>query len=130
MKIDFHHLGVACKSINSTLQSYKNLGYEEESEIYVDTLLGIKCQFIVMQDSPRLELCEALPGNKVLDPWLASGSPIYHLAFKIDGKWDAFQRMPDEKIVFPPTPALAFQGKNVWFTLRGNRQLVEYIENV
>jgi methylmalonyl-CoA/ethylmalonyl-CoA epimerase len=130
MKIEFHHLGVACKSISSVVDSYKNLGYTEETGIYVDTLLGIKCQFIVMEGSPRLELCEALPGNNVLEPWLASGSPIYHLAFKFGGKWDEFQRKSDEKIVFLPTPALAFAGKNVWFTLRGNRQLVEYIENV
>ena len=129
MKLTFHHLGVACASIESGLEHYKTLGYEEESGIYSDQSLGIKCQFIVMLNSPRLELCEALPGNNLLTPWLESGSPIYHIAFKVDLKSDEFKKNQSEKIIFPPTPALAFQGKKVWFTLRANRQLVEYIEN-
>ena len=129
MNLDFHHLGVACESIDSGLDYYSNLGYQRETEIYTDLVLGIKCQFIIMSGAPRLELCEALPGNNVLLPWLASGSPIYHLAYKVDINWESFQKTVGEKIVFPPTPATAFGGKNVWFTLRGNRQLVEYIEN-
>jgi hypothetical protein len=43
---------------------------------------------------------------------------------------EEFKKNNHEKIVFPPTPALAFSGRKVWFTLRANRQLVEYIENV
>ena len=129
MKILFHHLGVACTSIQSSLDYYKTLGYEEESEIYRDELLGIKCQFIAMKDAPRLELCEALPGNYVLAPWLQGGSPIYHIAFNANIKFEDYVKSNQEKIVFPPTPALAFQGRKVWFTLRANRQLVEYIEN-
>jgi methylmalonyl-CoA/ethylmalonyl-CoA epimerase len=129
MNLKFHHLGVACSRIESGLEYYESLGYVKETETFVDYQIGIKCLFIVMQDSPRLELCEALPGNNVLTPWLAGGSPIYHLAFKVDIKWDKFKKGPGEKIVFPPTPAIAFHGKKVWFTLRANRQLVEYIEN-
>jgi hypothetical protein len=83
-----------------------------------------------MLDSPRLELCEALPGNNALEPWLKNGSPIYHLAYKVNLHSEEFKKNNHEKIVFPPTPALAFSGRKVWFTLRANRQLVEYIENV
>ena len=129
MNLEFHHLGVACTRIESGLEHYENLGYVRETETYIDEVLGIKCLFIVMEGSPRLELCEALPGNNVLTPWLAGGSPIYHLAFKIDIKSNEFKKSFGEKIVFPPTPAIAFHGKKVWFTLRANRQLVEYIEN-
>lgn len=129
MNPEFHHLGVACTSIASSLNLYLDLGYEVETEIYTDYVLGIKCQFIVMHGAPRLELCEALPGSKVLNPWLASGSPIYHLAYKVDLKCNDIPQNPNEKIVFYPTPAVAFGGKKVWFTLRANRQLVEYIEN-
>lgn len=129
MNLEFHHLGVACVSLESGFEFYENLGYVKESAIYVDYGLGIKCQFIVMQGSPRLELCEALPGNNVLTPWLAGGSPVYHLAFRVDIDWNEFKKDPGEKIVLPPTPAVAFNGRNVWFTLRRNRQLVEYIEN-
>ena len=129
MRLEFHHLGVACNSIQSGLKHYKSLGYEVESELYNDPVLGIKCLFISMDDSPRLELCEALPGVSVLSPWLSNGSPIYHLAYKVSVRWDEFQKSVNEKIVLPPTPAVAFQGKNIWFTIRRNRQLVEYIEN-
>lgn len=129
MNLEFHHLGVACRRISTSLNYYQSLGYIQESELFVDPVIGIKCLFIKLQDSPRIELCEALPGNDALSPWLASGSPIYHLAFKVNVPLEDFKTTSGEKIVFGPIPAVAFQGKKVWFTLRANRQLVEYIED-
>jgi len=129
LRLDFHHLGVACSSLEEGLKHYSALGYSQETEIFVDKLIGIKCVFITSPGSPRLELCEALPGNQVLNPWLAHGSPIYHMAFKVEKSWDEFVPSPGERIVFGPVPAVAFEDNKVWFTLGRNRQLVEYIAN-
>jgi methylmalonyl-CoA/ethylmalonyl-CoA epimerase len=129
MRLDFHHLGVACSSLEDALKHYSALGYTQETEIFIDTLIGIKCVFVTSYGSPRLELCEALPGSEVLNPWLAHGSPIYHMAFKIETSWKDFVPSSGEKIVFGPVPAVAFENNKVWFTLSRNRQLVEYIAN-
>lgn len=129
MKLEFHHLGVACLSIEEALRQYSGLGYSQESEIFNDSLIGIRCVFITSNGSPRLELCEALPGNLALNPWLANGSPIYHMAFRVETSWEDFVPSSEERVVFGPASAVAFNGNRIWFTLRRNRQLVEYIEN-
>jgi methylmalonyl-CoA/ethylmalonyl-CoA epimerase len=127
--LEFHHIGIACSSIEEALKQYSCLGYSQESEVFIDSLIGIKCVFMSSYGSPRLELCEALPGNMALNPWLAHGSPMYHMAFKVETPWEDFALSPGERVVFGPVSAVAFNGKKIWFTLRRNRQLVEYIEN-
>jgi hypothetical protein len=127
MVLKFDHLGVACADLESSTNLYEGLGYHKVSQIYVDNQIGVRCLFLDMESAPRIELCEALPGINLLNPWLSSGSPIYHIAFKVTQDWKNFSPSPGEHLVFGPVPAVAFEGKNVWFTLRKNRQLVEYI---
>ncbi len=119
----FHHLGIAVNSILDDKLTYLSLGYTEETAIYVDQNLGIKCQFFLHSSGPRIELVEALDGIEVLDPWLKGGSPIYHMGFEVEGGYQPTNALQ----IFPDTPAVAFGGRNVCFYLKKGRQLIEFI---
>jgi len=127
MSLEFHHLGVACHDLEKGISEYQSFGYEEESESFTDASIGIKGIFMIKKDAPRIELVQNLPGFTVLDAWLSSGSPMYHIAFTINESFHSFQKERGEILVFGPIPAVAFANQEVWFTLRKNRQLVEYI---
>jgi hypothetical protein len=122
----FHHLGVATESIERTLSDYLDLGYSVDSERYEDHQLGVICQFLVHDTAPRIELVEALPDSKILEPWLRSGSRIYHAAFEVSIELESIV-LPKGRIIVSPTSALAFPGKRVMFHMSSERRLIEYI---
>jgi methylmalonyl-CoA/ethylmalonyl-CoA epimerase len=123
--VNFHHIGIATRDLSRSRQDYFDLGYKAETEVITDPLIGINCQFLIHPSAPRIELVEHLEGSNVLEPWLRFGSPMYHMAFKVDES--ATISFPNSMKVFEECPAVAFQGQNVSFHLRKNRFLVELI---
>jgi methylmalonyl-CoA/ethylmalonyl-CoA epimerase len=128
MNLKFHHLGIACSDISESIALYLKMGYTIEGSIFTDEQIGICGQFMTQPNAPRIELVQNLDGSSILDYWLINGSPMYHLAFTSDVPFESFKRDQGELLVFGPTPATAFQNKNVWFTMKQNRQMVEYID--
>ena len=124
----FHHLGVACRNLERERSAYAQLGYEPEGDEFDDPGHGIRGVFLT-GPGPRLELVVARPGSAVLEPWLSSGSTVYHLAYETDdltGAVDA-QRHAGAKLVVAPRPAVAFGGRSVAFVMLRTRMLVELI---
>ena len=124
--MNFHHLGVATRSISESSTIYTNLGYSPESGKITDEVLGISCQFFIHPTGPRIELVEALNDSNVLDPWLRSGSPIYHMAFELTGD-DITFNLKESVRVTKEIPAVAFDMRPVTFYLQKGRQLIEII---
>jgi methylmalonyl-CoA/ethylmalonyl-CoA epimerase len=122
----FHHLGVATESIEHSLPGYLQLGYSVDSKKYEDNQLGVNCQFLVHDTAPRIELVEALSGSKVLEPWLRSGSRIYHVAFEVSVQLESIV-LPKGRLIVSPKEAVAFPGKRVMFHMSSERRLIEYI---
>jgi methylmalonyl-CoA/ethylmalonyl-CoA epimerase len=57
--LEFHHIGVACKDIESETKISMNLGYEIEGEDFIDPVQGVSGRFLV-GGGPRLELLAPL----------------------------------------------------------------------
>ena len=127
MILNFHHIGIACVDISESALNYQQLGYVPEGSIFNDESIGVRGQFMTMKNAPRIELVENLNDSSILNGWLRAGSPMYHLAFMINIPFHKFERGIGEIIVFGPSPAVAFQEGEVWFSMRENRQLIEYI---
>jgi RimJ/RimL family protein N-acetyltransferase len=66
---DFHHLGIATKSINEARHGFELLGYQEEAS-FSDDKQGVKGLFMTSKNQPRIELLENLSGSNVLNSWL------------------------------------------------------------
>lgn len=127
----FHHTGIACRDLAQETAWYRGLGYATEGPAFTDPLQGVRGRFLLLGGS-RIELLQAIPTAKVLDPWLAHGSPLYHFGYEVD---DLALAIADfgasgAKLVSEPKPAVAFDGRHVAFCMRSNRMLIELIEAV
>jgi len=125
----FHHLGIACRSIEREQRVYAGLGYALEGERFADPLQGVRGSFMTGA-GPRIELLENLPDSTTLTPWLSKNIRVYHMAYLVDdfnAEVDIAQRA-GWKMMRAPLPAIAFSGARVCFLMMPNMQLVEFVE--
>ena len=124
----FHHIGVACRDLEREEAAYAALGYRRESDEFDDPGHGIRGVFLE-GPGPRLELVMDRPGSNVLQPWLRRRSSVYHLGFEVDdlGRAIAEHVTVNAKLLVPPRPAVAFDGRSVAFVVLRNAMLVELI---
>ncbi len=130
-KMDFHHIGVATREIETEKKFFEMLGYVVEGEYFVDELQGIRGVFMTTKNQPRLELLENLPASKTLDLWLGKGIKFYHFAYfvdDIDSKIHLYTKKFSGKLISPKKPSVAFGLKNICFIMFANGLIIELIE--
>jgi methylmalonyl-CoA/ethylmalonyl-CoA epimerase len=129
MTMTFHHVGVACRDLDAETEAFGVLGYQPEGVDFVDDGQGIRGRFMV-GPGPRLELLVGLPGSSVLEPWLDKGIKFYHQAFVVESLSASLQELRGEgnRMVSPPTPAVAFGGRHIAFVVLRNMAMVELIQ--
>ena len=81
--LKFHHIGVACISLQKEIKYYSLIGYQVESDIFVDNEQGIKGIFLIAKNQPRLELLINHGQKGALTPWLDKGIKMYHICYKV-----------------------------------------------
>lgn len=125
----FHHLGVACRDLDREEKTYQGLGYQRETDDFVDPIQGVRGRFLV-GPGPRIELLQQLDGRDVLEPWLQHGSRIYHQAFEVDDITAAVNMFltNGNRVVVEPVPAVAFEGRRIAFLMTRTMTLFELIE--
>jgi methylmalonyl-CoA/ethylmalonyl-CoA epimerase len=125
----FHHLGLACSSLDAEASFLELVGYRREGEDFVDPVQGVIGRFLT-GPGPRLELLAETGDSGVLRPWLARGVKIYHQAFVASRLSHAIQKLErgGARLVTGPVPATAFSGRRICFLMLPNRMLVELIE--
>jgi len=126
----FHHLGVACDSLEGEFVSWRSLGYRPEGATFVDEAQGIRGQFLV-GGGPRLELLEATEGSATLAPWLKRRVKFYHAGYLVgafDRAMDALARR-GARVAREPAPSVYF-GARIAFLMMPNMALIEVIEDL
>jgi methylmalonyl-CoA/ethylmalonyl-CoA epimerase len=125
----FHHVGVACRDLESEARAMLILGYRAESADFSDPGQGIRGRFVV-GSGPRMELLEQTPGSQVLEPWLAKGVKAYHFGYETAELEAEVERLKSAGaiLVTPAKPAVAFGGRRISFLMLKNMFLVELIE--
>lgn len=125
----FHHVGVACRDLDSEAKVMLTLGYRADGAAFTDPVQGIRGQF-VSGPGPRLELLEQTVGSRVLEPWLAKGVKAYHFGYEVAALEAEVDRLKSVGaiLVTPPQPAVAFGGRRISFLMLKNLLLVELIE--
>jgi methylmalonyl-CoA/ethylmalonyl-CoA epimerase len=124
-----HHLGVACRDLETDTRALGVLGYAAEGADFVDPVQGIRGRFLT-GPGPRLELLVELAGADVLRPWLAQGVKIYHQAYEVDDLSAEIRELElaGARMVRSPVPAPAFGDRRICFVALRNAMLVELIE--
>ena len=132
----FHHVGVACNAEKfargTERQNLDLLGYYPEGEEWLDERLGMRGQFMGGSGAgaPRVELVAPFGEQSPVKSWLRKGVKLYHLGFTATDLSAEIERLRAQraKLMFPPTPAVAFGGRRVAFVMLPNFPLVEIIE--
>lgn len=130
MKIFFHHVGVACRDLDSESKRFSLLGYTPEFPDFTDPIQGVTGRFLI-GGGPRMELLMSLPGKGTLSPWLKSGVKLYHLAYETSDISMAIDHYREQgaKVIVAPVSSVAFAGRLIAFLMLPNMLLIELIEN-
>ena len=126
---EFHHIGVATKSIEKELPIYTMLGYTKEGNVFTDHAQGINGLFLAAKGHPRLELLENTAESHTLDKQLASNNKMYHTAYYVGDieKAVAVLTRNRAKIISPLKESVYF-GKRICFLMLPNMGMIELLE--
>lgn len=129
-----HHIGVVVRNIEGHFQKYfcDALGYQEISETYRDETIGVFVAFINMNDKIYLELVQPIDDKSPVYNYLQKrGQSLHHLCFEVDDINAECERLRSKNymVTFPPTPAVAFRGRNVAFLMsKDENYLIELLQ--
>jgi methylmalonyl-CoA/ethylmalonyl-CoA epimerase len=124
----FHHLGVACPSIEGARSAYEAMGYSFEAA-FTDELQGVNGEFFV-GPGPRIELLEDLPDHATVAPWISRRLPtVYHYAWLVPDLQTAIEFAHDQgaRTLGDPQSSVYFRGPIVFAMMKG-KTLIELME--
>jgi RimJ/RimL family protein N-acetyltransferase len=126
---EFHHIGVASQDIMKDYFVYHMLGYKKEGVFFEDKIQGVKGQFLIANNQPRLEILENLEGSNTLNKWLESGVKNYHFAYRVEDieKVVDFLTTKRFRVVSSLKMSIYFK-KRICFMVMPNRFMIELIE--
>ncbi|EFG8528689.1 VOC family protein, partial [Escherichia coli] len=104
-------------------------GYQREDKSFIDKTQGIKGQFIISDNGPRLELLENLPGRNTLDKWIDANIKNYHFAYKIKNFDAMIESIRHKRIRALTKPEVStYFKKRICFFVLPNKFIIELIE--
>lgn len=123
----FHHIGIACKDINKTVENFltHHTNILNVSDVVFDSEQNAYLQIIELDDNTRYEFISGDMVKSLLD----KNIDLYHTCFEVDNISLEVKRLSKEK-AFPiskPKPAILFGGREVVFikTMYGIVELLE-----
>jgi methylmalonyl-CoA/ethylmalonyl-CoA epimerase len=124
----FHHLGVACESIEAEAAVWKALGYFQEGNAFVDEVQGIRGLFMV-GGGPRIELLEATNNSTTLSPFIKRRIKLYHMGYLVDSFEAATETLIAGGATFARSPMVSvYFESRIAFLMMRNMTLVEIVE--
>jgi methylmalonyl-CoA/ethylmalonyl-CoA epimerase len=130
MKMQFHHVGMACRRIAAELPELAVIGYVPEGPLITDPIQQVRIQFVT-GGGPRIELIEPAGPQSPLDGVLKRGSKFYHLAYEVERLDEAVEHLKSSNFnpVAAPAPATAFGMRRIVFLASATFTLIELIES-
>ena len=129
INLRFHHIGYACRDLDSESDKLSMLEYVREGQDFDDPKQMVKGRFLI-GPGPRIELLVQYKDATVLEPWLSKGIKMYHLDYEVENLQVEIDRLRKEgaKLIVQPMSAKAFSGENLAFLLLPTMLLVELIQ--
>jgi methylmalonyl-CoA/ethylmalonyl-CoA epimerase len=125
----FHHIGLACRNIDSEMPGLRQLGYTAEGDAVEDPLQQVRVQFFT-GGGPRIELVVPTTADSPVSGLIKRGTRLYHLAYVVPDLDAAVAELERERFrcVSLPAPAVAFGMRRIVFLLSDTGMLIELIE--
>ena len=130
--MDFHHIGIACKSIKKSIIPYKLIGYSLlNDKIVIDNIQKVKLCILQKKSHPLIELVEPndakSPVSRILK---VNGATPYHTCYEVDNIQIAIQKLKSNgfRLITPPVPAILFDNRRVCFLYNNDIGTIELLE--
>lgn len=126
----FHHIGIACRSIEKTKRFYVSMGYEAATTVD-DPIQHVRVCFLTNPGAPRIELLEPLDDMNPLSRTLESvGVSPYHTCYEVQDIKAAIDDLRSQRflLVSGPVPACAMNDRQVAFLYKKDNGLLELVE--
>ena len=128
--LTFHHIGIACRDIDKTVQFYLQQGYTATPAVE-DPLQHVRISFLEKDGAPRLELLEPIDDSSPVARTLAAtGVSPYHICYEVQNLDEAIASLRQQRflLVNGPVPACAMGNRRIAFLFQKNTGLVELVE--
>ena len=131
--IRLHHVGYVVRSIKEVADRFaQSVAASWDQKIFQDPLQDAKVAFLagIIQEFPLVELVEPVSEGSPVANFLKRGGGLHHLCYEVESldKQLEFSRTIGGKIVRPPLPAVAFDGRRIAWVYTKDRLLLEYLD--
>ena len=117
--MNFHHIGVACKSIDSAINTYKSIGYKiKNNKIIIDPIQKVRLCVLFKKSHPLIELIEPNKINSPVSRILKLNGPSpYHTCYEVDNIDLAINMLKKLNFILinKPVPAKLFDNRLICF---------------
>jgi methylmalonyl-CoA/ethylmalonyl-CoA epimerase len=132
--IRMHHIGYVVHSIPEAADRFAlSIGGSWDHNIVLDPLQGARVAFLTLQSQgfPLIELVEPGGEGSPVSNFLKRGGGLHHLCYEVESldRQLEFSRNIGGKIVRPPLPAIAFEGRRIAWVFTRERLLQEFLES-
>ena len=120
LDLKFHHVGVAVKNFNKSLDFYQLMGYEKVNEdIIRDELQKVDLYLLKHKTHPSIELVKPYDDNSPVNNYLKeSDNNMYHYCYEVLSFEEVEKALKKQFRVFnvsKPKPAILFNNRLVSF---------------
>jgi len=128
--MEFHHVGVAVRSIDETAQWYVGMGYRL-TETFEDPIQNVRVAFLIRGDSPLLELVQPVDKTSPVSNILKKmGVSAYHFCYETTDLQKTIENLErqDFRVLVEPVKAVAFNNRKISFLYHLEIGLIELLE--
>lgn len=130
-----HHLGVAVDDVAAAAEPYVHgLGFVPDGEVVRDPVQRVDVRFLrpgpdALPGATLLELVAPYDDASPVAGHLRRGIGAYHVCYEVDDLEGALARLVEARfrLLAPPVPAVALDGRPIAWLLAPARHLVELV---
>lgn len=125
------HIGIVVSSINTSLEYWKRVfGYEQHTNIVINTRQKVKVVFLTKKDSLLIKLIEPLDETSTIYLFAKRGGGLHHLCFKCDHLGEQIVELNKNglRTITPPQPGEAFGNELIAFLHSSQNIFIELID--
>jgi methylmalonyl-CoA/ethylmalonyl-CoA epimerase len=126
-----HHVGIAVNSIAKHAEQYRRaLGIPLTSEVVEDEVQNVRVAFAEAGDI-LIEFVEPLGDDSPVTALVSRGGGLYHVCYVVRDVEAAIERVRQAggRLISGPSPARAFDGRQIAFVFTPDRSVVEFLED-
>jgi len=130
--LKINHIGIVVKNIEESIRYYETcFEFDFDGAIYEDAIQKVRIAFVNLPNQNlKFELLEPLTEDSPVMNALRKGGGLNHICYEVQNIKQAIQSLLDSgnRLISGPTPAIAFQNRNIAFIYTKQREIVELLQ--